>query len=250
MSEQYGSRDIPDGAFPGKPRWSVGLIVGVIVALVAGGALAWWLFGRGGGDAPGVSPTPSATAIAEPTPEPTPSPPSSAIPSASPTPSASAPGATCEEFGTDESSNSSSEWSSELRNTIWGVDMRVGTHDCYDRWVFEFAGEGEMPGWSVTVHDSNTFAADASGEDIEPLAGEAALEVAFGAWYDGTPIDQDAYAGQMEILTDGFPAIQEARIVSGYEGMSQVGIGLDEVRPYRVTWLSDPNRLVIDVYHG
>ena len=41
-----------------------------------------------------------------------------------------------------------------------------------------------------------------------------------------------------------------ARIVGAFEGITQVGLGLDRARPYRVAWLADPGRLVIDVFTG
>jgi len=192
---------------------------------------------------PTATPAPSATVTATVTVTPSPS----GAATAAPEPT----GEACAPFGTDAASASSPDWYADLRAELWGVTMRVGTHDCYDRWVFEFAGEGAMPGWSVTPHDASTFAADPVDEPFAPpLAGAASLDVAFAAWYDGTPLGEAPYAGDRVIVTDGFPAIAEARILTGFEGISHVGIGLDEPRPYRVTWLDDPGRLVVDVYTG
>ncbi len=198
------------------------------------------------------------TAATEPGPSTT-GPPSTSAPASpsatsEPSPTPTATGAACEPFGTLAASASSDDWFADLRGgpgeELWGETMRVGTHACYDRWVFEFAGDADMPGWSVTPHDASTFLGDPSGEPIEPLAGTASLEIMFAAWYDGTPIDQPAYAGPSDIASDALPAIKEARILSGFEGITQVGIGLDAAHPYRVTWLTDPGRLVVDVFTG
>ncbi|WP_062465155.1 AMIN-like domain-containing (lipo)protein [Demequina soli] len=220
-------------------RWSAAVIV-----------TAALLTGCSSTPGPVESRTPSAVASASPTPAPS--------PTATPTPAttASSGGASaCEGFGTADASTSSADWSSQLRTApgeaLWGVTMRVGTHDCYDRWVFELTGPGSMPGWSVTPIAASTFPGDGSGEDFSPdLQGGASLDVAFGAWFDGSRIDHAPYKGPRQILTGAFPAIQEARIVGAFEGITHVGIGLDKARPYKVTWLTDPKRLVIDIFTG
>lgn len=251
MSDGYGEEEYPEATGPGEPRRSAVPIVAVVVALLLVAALAWWFLRGGSSTDPSTSATPAATVTetVTATPSETASPEPSGTASSSPT--ATATEESCEDFGGFEASESSDDWFADLAGeSLWGVEMRVGTHDCYDRWVFEFDGDGDMPGWAVTPHDSNTFLGDPSGEDIEPLAGSASLEVMFAAWPDGTPIGGDELEGDTEIVTDGFPAIQEARIISGFEGMTQVGIGLDKSRPYTVTWMEDPGRLVIDVYNG
>ncbi len=259
MSDTYEQNTVDDGGTPGGPGARYGLIVLAVLALVVAGLGIWWFTGGGSGDGPDTSPAPiestafpseTASDIPSPTPDETTPPSTTPDPSPSSTPGTSATEEPCEEFGILEASDSDDEWFNDLAADLWGRTMRVGTHDCYDRWVFEFAGDGDMPGWSVTPHDSNVFLGDPSGEDIEPLAGNASLEVRFAAWPDGTPLGEDPFEDELQIVTSGFPAIKEARILSGFEGMTQAGIGLDRARPYRVTWLPDPGRLVIDVYTG
>lgn len=231
MSDRYGEDEFSLASTRGAQRWRVWLALVVICAVMAASALVWWIASGGSGDLPSNSPRPVA--------------PITATPSDVRTPSETA---TCEEFGTDQSSESSDDSSADKAGHIWGVDMRVGTHQCYDRWVFEFAGDGGMPHWWVRVHDSGTFMSDGGdGGWIEPLEGNAALEVLFSAWAYDAPDGPWEY--EVDIVTDAFPAIQEARVTSSWEGISQVGLGLDEVRPYRVSWLTDPGRLVIDVYN-
>ncbi|WNM24880.1 hypothetical protein RN606_01645 [Demequina capsici] len=128
------------------------------------------------------------------------------------------------------------------------MTMRVARHDCFDRWVMEFTGSGPAPGWSVTPYGASTFLVDPSGEPLSPpLEGTASLDVAFGAWYDGTPLDQSAYAGPLVLRPGDTTEILEVRLISGFEGISHAAIGLAEPRPYKVAWLTDPIRLVIDV---
>lgn len=204
--------------------------------LLAGVALLGACTNPGGDGSPSPSPTPSGNPT---TPAPTPS-----------------PTAACEPFGTTEASVSSDDWASQLRTdptqALWGVTMRVGTHECYDRFTFEFDGVGDMPGWRVLPVAGSQFTLDPSDMLLTPpLAGTAALELDFAAWYDGSAaIDEPAFGGPEQILPTQPRAIEEVRILGAFEGLSQIGIGLDEARPYRVTWLEGPKRLVVDVYVG
>lgn len=194
-------------------------------------------------DTPSGSPSPTAT-ITSSQPSPTPS------GTASPSPAVTA-SETCEAAGETGPTTSGADWAAHLSASLYGVTMRVGVHDCYERWVLEFAGDGDAPGWSVTPHDGGTFALDPSDNPVDPpLAGDASLEVLVGAWYDGTPIDQPAYEGPLVLAPGDTSVIREVRILGAFEGVTQVGIGLRAERPYSVTWLDAPARLVIDVYTG
>lgn len=182
------------------------------------------------------------------------------VPTPSPPPATGSPEPTtppsCEPFGTTEASESSPDWSGQLRTApgeaLWGVTMGVAEQECYETFTFEFDGPGDMPGWVVRPVAGSQFRLDPSDMLLDPpLAGTAALELVFAAWYDGSAaIDEPAFQGPEQILPTGLSAIQEVRIVSAFEGLSQLGIGLDQARPYRVTWVEDPKRLVLDVYTG
>lgn len=222
---------------PQRTGVSLGALLIGLIAIAGVAVWAYFTWGPGGADAE-PSPTPTVTVTATPSPSVTASPTATAEPSH------------CEPFGTEEISESSFTWSDDLVGTLWGGELRVGTHDCYDRVVFEFAGDGDMPGWSVIPWDTSSFTDANSGMGIEPLEGGASLHLQFAAWFDGTPLGEDAYEGETQIVTEDFPVVQEVRILGGFEGITQVGIGLDQPRPYEVTWLEDPARLVIDVYTG
>lgn len=188
-----------------------------------------------GGD---PQPTPSSTPSVVPTPT------STATATASPT---AEPGG-CTAFG------STSEASSDdplAMSSLVGASMRVGRHDCYERFVFEMTGSGDVPGWSVEYTDP--FIADPTGNVVE-LKGEASLQVIVRVWtvndFEGRPAEWPPFTGPDVIVTSGFVAIQEARTLYAFEGVTQIGLGLDEQRPFRVSWLDGPPRLVVDVYTG
>ena len=125
-------------------------------------------------------------------------------------------------------------------SALTGASMRVGRHDCFERFVFQVAGTGEQPGWSVGYQDPMT--ADGSGAPVD-LRGAADLAVRVGVWtvsdFEGRPEEWPPFEGPDDIVTTGYVALREARNLYAFEGVTQIGLGLDRQRPFRVTWLED-----------
>ncbi|AEE46837.1 AMIN-like domain-containing (lipo)protein [Cellulomonas fimi] len=199
----------------------VGVVVGL--ALVAGVAGC----GRAAPDA-GASPGPTPSRSA--------SSPSSSAPTTSP--SATADDATADGDFSPAATVATAEPSGE-RVTV--VDVRVGSHDGYDRVVYELGGGG-VPGWRVQYVEQ-AFQ-DGSGAPVD-VAGEAVLEV----WLTGTGYPTDT--GQTEFGEDVGPregTVVEVTRPLTFEGMTQSVVGLDGMpRPFRVFALQDPVRVVVDV---
>ncbi|WP_055122188.1 AMIN-like domain-containing (lipo)protein [Corynebacterium oculi] len=122
------------------------------------------------------------------------------------------------------------------------TEMRTGSHEGFDRVVFEMKGEGD-PGWyaDYTDHPSQ----QASGNPIE-YHGATALTVNI----DGTvyPFDLGIEDPVLNRLTptDG-GNITDVISVGTFEGRSQFIIGLNKKVPYSVQVLHEPTRLVIDL---
>lgn len=124
----------------------------------------------------------------------------------------------------------------KLRTT----DIRVGTHENYDRLVFEFEGEG-----------APQYFAGYTGEPRQQTSGNP-LTVPGNAFFElvvhGTSLDMsmDAkYAGKTDLgLASG--AIKDVVNGGTFEAASQYYVGLDNKRPYKVTLLQNPTRLVVD----
>ena len=55
-----------------------------------------------------------------------------------------------------------------------------------------------------------------------------------------------SYAGSTDIVT-GYPALAEVRRVQDFEGVVQLGMGMNGSGCYRAFFLANPMRLVIDV---
>jgi hypothetical protein len=120
------------------------------------------------------------------------------------------------------------------------VDVRAGRHPGFDRVVFEF--RGGVPEHRIGYVDQ--LVQDGSGNPVS-VAGATDLEVLFqGAnahAENGTPTVSPRR------FSPGLPAVKEVAQVGDFEAMVNYGIGVDRERPIKVSTLSGPSRLVVDV---
>ena len=130
------------------------------------------------------------------------------------------------------------------------TDVRVGTHEGFDRVTVELDGEGEA-GWFTELTDEPT--SQGSGEPIE-FEGEMALWLAAqmitlpGDAPEG--VDEDARI-DVDLTVAGPEGGVITEVVGDtlFEGLQTFAIGLDAERPYRIERFEDPERIVIDVLH-
>jgi hypothetical protein len=127
-------------------------------------------------------------------------------------------------------------------------DVRLGRHQGFERIVFEFAGSA-VPGYRVEWVDG-PITADASGE-VVPVTGDAYLEIVMQpasgvdmtspdatVTYDGP--DRIPVAGRTELITD--------LVRTGdFEAVLSWAAGAGRRVPFRVSTLSGPTRVVIDL---
>jgi len=215
--------------------------VGLVVVTVGGGLAAC-------SDDPDPGPTPSpsvATSSAPPTAPPTASPTASATPE----PSASSPAATptaAVPAGFAVTDVMSPRFP-DLGGDLGGVGIvRVGRHSGYDRVVWEFPGAG-LPTYRVRYVD--TPIADGSG-DVVAVTGDAFLEVLIT--FVGIPEEGMARPADPTASALSGTVIAEANaIFGGFEGYGQSFIGVrDRERPFKVSTLTGPTRLVVDIATG
>jgi hypothetical protein len=121
------------------------------------------------------------------------------------------------------------------------VAVRAGRHAGFDRVVFEF--RGPVPA-ARQVRWVDQLVQDGSGEPVH-LAGGADLEVVFqGA---SAHDDRGMPTVSPRRFSPGFTALKEVAQVGDFEAVVGYGLGVDRRRPFRVSTLSGPSRLVIDV---
>ena len=126
------------------------------------------------------------------------------------------------------------------------TDIRTGTHDGYDRVVFEFA-DG-LPEASLERAEP-PFTQDASGEPID-VQGESFLRLILRGGTKQTLEGTSSYDGPTEFET-GYPALVHLIEGGDFEAQSTWYFGLAAESCVRVLTLTDDGtaRLVIDIEH-
>ncbi len=116
------------------------------------------------------------------------------------------------------------------------ADVRLATHEGFDRVVFDIHGEGTA-GWS-TLYTPNPLQLG-SGDPVEH-EGSMALEILL----EGVP---EASALGATPGTGG--VVTEVIESAAYHGQSQFIIGLNHTLPYSIQLLEEPQRVVVDILH-
>ena len=124
--------------------------------------------------------------------------------------------------------------------------VRVGRQAGFDRVVWEFTGTG-TPTYQVRYVEVPT--ADGSGDPVA-VSGDAFIEVVITSV--GIPEEGAARPADPTASALSGTVIAEANaIFGGFEGYGQSFIGVrDRERPFKVSVLSGPTRLVVDVATG
>lgn len=117
--------------------------------------------------------------------------------------------------------------------------------ESFDRVTFTIEGDGEA-GWRVRYVDEAI--AHGSGQTVE-VDGEAILEVQLVGAALPPDLDFDVWSPEDPIAFGG-DGIVEIVDLSVYEGQHQIFIGTTGVQPFTVNWLTDPQRVYIDVEHS
>jgi len=124
--------------------------------------------------------------------------------------------------------------------------VRVGRHTGYDRVVWQFPGAGRP---SFLVHYVDEPIGDGSGDPVD-VPGDAFLEVMVSSL--GIPPADAPRPGNASAASLAGTVIAQARpVYGGFEAVGQTFVGVrGGQRPFKVTVLEDPTRLVVDVYSG
>ncbi len=132
--------------------------------------------------------------------------------------------------------------SSVIPATTTGVvpltDVRVGTHLGFDRIVFEFAGS-QRPQLTVAMADP-PFVGDANGQKVN-VAGKEFLSLKL---YDAS--GYPTYTGP-DAFSPRYPNLAALVNTGDYEGYVTWIAGLASSRCYRISTLTGPSRIVLDV---
>ncbi|MDQ6858631.1 MAG: hypothetical protein M3Z65_06505, partial [Chloroflexota bacterium] len=168
-----------------------------------------------------------------PTPAPTASPTPSPVPSQSQTAGATPVACPAASGGSD-------------RNQAQLTAIRTAHNPGFDRVVFEFGpssvGPYGVPPWTVAV--ANGFVGT-SGKQV-PVDGNAFLQVRFG---NASTVDP-ATGTQTFTQTDihpGLPVVRHVKLIDDFERVMVWGLGLERLVCAKVSELSGPIRVVVDL---
>jgi hypothetical protein len=138
------------------------------------------------------------------------------------------------------------------------TEVRVGTHEGYDRITFEFAPPENGPvAFGVPRYRLSRvtppITEDGSGR---PVAVDGAYHAGI-VFHGGTGVDMTTsdpkgykvtYAGPREIKT-GYRVLEEAQETGDFEATMSWAFGLNQSSCWRVSKLADPMRVVVDFLH-
>ncbi|NIH67346.1 AMIN-like domain-containing (lipo)protein [Modestobacter marinus] len=120
--------------------------------------------------------------------------------------------------------------------------VRAAAHEGYERVVFELAGTG-TPGWRVEYVDAPSSQGSGAAVDVP---GSAWLQVTLqGTSYPYETGAEEVARGPVPVT--GTETVQGVVYDATFEGTSVAWIGTSAEVPFRVSALSDPTRLVVEV---
>jgi hypothetical protein len=119
------------------------------------------------------------------------------------------------------------------------VSVRTAREDGYDRVLFTF--RGSLPGYRVV------YVATVRDEADRPLAlrGATFLAVAFTPALAREPGGAPTFQGGT--ITTDYPSLRQVRFAGDFEGRVAFGVGVAGRGGFRVTELTGPNRVAVDV---
>ena len=129
------------------------------------------------------------------------------------------------------------------------VETSRGPGSGYDRIVFEFTGDsGSPPGYRIE-YTTGPVQRCGSGDPVA-VAGAARLVVRFEPAQAHDERGNPAPPPATRHSTPALPAVRELTLICDFEGQVEWVLGVAARTPYRISELSGPARLVLDVKHG
>lgn len=125
------------------------------------------------------------------------------------------------------------------------TDVRLGSHEGYDRVTFEVTGDG-LAGWHVGYVEEAR--AQGSGFSIE-VEGDAVLEVLLSniAYPLEVPEGVEPWDGPTRMHLHGSGPVTEVVSDKIYEGYQTFFVGVSGEQPFQVRRFESPQRIVLDV---
>ena len=124
------------------------------------------------------------------------------------------------------------------------VGVRSGSHEGYDRVVFEYSGT-TIPEWSTEYIDRPAHECGSGKQRF--LAGDGWLQLHVEGAAAHTDQGEPTVTNRDRTLT--LPNLRQLALICDFEGNVTWVLGLEIPTRYRVLELTDPVRIVLDVRH-
>ena len=119
------------------------------------------------------------------------------------------------------------------------VDVRVGQHEGYDRFVIEFGGG--VPSYEVSRLQSPTLESGGGKGGKVTLEGTTSVTITMHSVDNWT-----TYSGPTGFYPR-YPFLRQAQLVQDYEGYQTWALGIQGTTCLRIDTLASPSRLVVDI---
>lgn len=136
-----------------------------------------------------------------------------------------------------------SSWQNPYGGAPRILDLRFATHPRFDRVVIDV--QGRIPSWQTRY--GRTFHYEGSGDRV-PIRGRSGLHLALVPAVAHDQAGRSTYDGP-RIARPGFRTLKAIALTGDFEAHVGFALALRHRAAYRIFWLHDPQRLVIDVRH-
>lgn len=136
-----------------------------------------------------------------------------------------------------------SSWTNPYGGVPKILDLRFATHPRFDRVVIDV--QGRIPSWRTGYR--RTFHYEGSGE-VVPIRGRSGLQLVLSPADGHDRAGHSVYDGP-RIARPGFRTLKAVAMTGDFEAHVVFALALRHRAPYRIFWLHDPQRLVVDVRH-
>ncbi|MFF1836452.1 hypothetical protein ACFVXE_19925 [Streptomyces sp. NPDC058231] len=122
------------------------------------------------------------------------------------------------------------------------LDARTGAHPDYDRLVLDLTETG-YPQVTATVSPDGLYVMPSGDTKYMTIPGNSYLLLDMGG------ADATTYTSP-STLNVALPSLKGVQLLQGwYEGHAEFGLSLGDYSQYKISHLTAPNRMVIDIYH-
>jgi hypothetical protein len=136
-----------------------------------------------------------------------------------------------------------SSWQAGAHRQARVIDLRFAAHESFDRAVIDLRRADPRGSARHLRH----FVYEGSGEKV-PIGGRSGLSMNLVSAAGHTFTGRNVYAGP-RIARPHLETLKALAITGDWEGQVTVGFALTHRADYRIFWLSQPRRLVIDFRH-